>query len=61
MFGGGRSKPDPELEREKAAAREEKINAIRDRVSALTDQLVRVYGARSALFGSGTRPPLTGF
>lgn len=60
--------PDPELEREKAAARKDKIDAIRDQVSYLTEQLVKSYGSKAALTGGGgssgggmTRPPILSF
>ncbi len=54
-------KPDPDLEREKVASRTEKIDAIRERVSGLTDALIRSYGARTALLGGASRPPILGF
>lgn len=54
--------PDPELERQKAAARADKISSIQDQVGALTDQLIRSFGSRSALMGSSVaKPPILGF
>lgn len=61
MNFGPKLKPDPQLEAEKTAARNEKIDAVRGRVSSMTDQLVRTYGARQALFGRSSRPPILGF
>ncbi|EHK77698.1 hypothetical protein SM0020_12260 [Sinorhizobium meliloti CCNWSX0020] len=51
-------KPDPELQRQQAAAQQEKINAIQDRLGTETDQALRYFGARSALSGA-TRSPLS--
>lgn len=53
---------DPELEREKAAAKRDKIDSIRDQVSYLTEQLIRSYGAKTALGGTGgaSKPPILG-
>lgn len=45
---------DPELERQKVAAEQEKVNAIQERLSTQTDQSLRVYGARRALSGAGS-------
>lgn len=53
--------PDPTLVAEQAAAKNEKIDAIRNRVSSLTDTLVRTFGARSSLLGANlTKPPIAG-
>lgn len=61
-FGSTTSvRADPQLEAERVAAKNEKVEAIRSRVSSLTDQLVRTYGARQALLGGSTRPPILGF
>jgi hypothetical protein len=49
-------KEDPELQRQQAAAAQEKINTIQDRLSTQTDQSLRMYGARRALSGVGTSP-----
>lgn len=49
-----------QLQQEQAAARTDKQNAIQDRVSSVTDALVRLYGARSALAGTNGRAPLLG-
>ena len=53
--------PDPELERQKAAAAQEKVNTIQERLTGDTDSSLRRYGARAALAGtsspsSPTRP-----
>lgn len=53
-------KPDPELQRQQAAAQQEKINAIQDRLGTETDQALRYFGARRALSGaSGSTSPLS--
>lgn len=56
-------KPDPELERQQAAARQDKISAIQDSVSGATDALVRLYGSKSAMAGtSGSmKAPILGW
>lgn len=46
-------KPDPEVKRQQEAARADKLLSIQESVSRATDQLIRVYGARSAT-GGGT-------
>ncbi|PYE25086.1 hypothetical protein C8J32_10439 [Rhizobium sp. PP-CC-3A-592] len=53
-------KEDPELARQKAAAAQEKINTMRDRLTTETDQSLRMFGARSALAGTGRVSPLVG-
>ncbi|MDQ0132657.1 hypothetical protein J2T08_000558 [Neorhizobium galegae] len=47
--------PDPELERQKAAAAQEKVNTIQDRLSTETDQALRYFGTRRALAGTSGR------
>lgn len=47
---------DPELKRQQAAAAQEKINTIQDRLATTTDQSLRYYGARRALSGATTSP-----
>lgn len=42
---------DPELDRQKAAAAQEKVNTIQDRLSTETDQALRYFGTRRALSG----------
>ncbi len=49
--------PDPELERQKAAAAQEKVNTIQERLTGDTDASLRRYGARAAL--AGTSQPST--
>lgn len=49
-------KEDPELQRQQAAAAQEKINTIQDRLSTQTDQSLRYFGARRALSGVSTSP-----
>lgn len=49
--------PDPELERQKAAAAQEKVNTIQERLTGDTDASLRRYGARAAL--AGTSSPAT--
>lgn len=44
---------DPELKRQRELAEREKVDAIRDQVSAKTSQSMRMYGARAALSGGG--------
>jgi hypothetical protein len=44
--------PDPELERQKAAAAQEKVNTIQERLTGDTDASLRRYGARAALAGA---------
>lgn len=61
MNFGSKQTVDPELEAEQKAARNEKVDAIRGRVSSLTDALVRAYGARTALLGGARRAPILGF
>lgn len=61
MNFGSKPKPDPELEAEKLAAKNEKIDAIRQRVSSMTELLVRTYGAKQALLGGSGKPPILGF
>lgn len=51
---------DPELKRQQAAARIEKINTIQDRLSTETDQTLRYYGNRRALSGVGSTKSLAG-
>jgi hypothetical protein len=52
---------DPELERQERAAREERISAIRGSVTSRTEELIRAFGARRVLGGSGFgRPPIMG-
>lgn len=46
---------DPELLRQQAAARIEKVNAIQDRLGTETDQALRYYGSRRALSGASGR------
>lgn len=58
-FGPKPAPVDPELEREKAASRADKISSIRDDVSSFTDQLIRQFGAKLAL-GKTTGPGATG-
>jgi hypothetical protein len=60
-FGPTSLPRDPELEREKAAARQDKIDAIREQSASLTDRLMRLFGARSSLFGGSSKPPIIGF
>jgi hypothetical protein len=51
--------PDPELQRQQAAAAQEKINTIQDRLSTQTDQSLRYFGARRAVSGvSSSSSPL---
>lgn len=49
---------DPELKAQEARASAEKIDAIRERVSARTMQSMRLYGARAALAGTGKGAPI---
>lgn len=55
-------KADPELQRQQAAAQQEKINTIQERLGTETDQALRYFGARRALSGAGSsgRSPLVG-
>lgn len=53
-------KPDPELLQQQQAARLDKQGAIRDRVTSITDALIRLYGTRSALAGTKGRAPILG-
>lgn len=53
--------PDPELQRQQAAAAQEKINTIQDRLSTTTDQALRYYGARRSLSGASTSPLISMF
>lgn len=53
--------PDPTLTAEQAAAQAEKVNTIRDRVSGLTDNLIRTFGARQSFSGGLTKAPILGF
>jgi len=53
-------KPDPEVKRQRQAARADKQESIQDRVSSLTDALVRQFGARNALAGTSLGSPLSG-
>lgn len=48
---------DPELKRQQQEAEAEKIEAIRERVGAKTNQMARLYGSRYSL-GGGTGVPL---
>jgi hypothetical protein len=59
-FGGSAPKPDPLLQQQEQAAKQDKINTIQDQVAALTDNLVRIYGAKVALGGSGPTVPTGG-
>lgn len=45
---------DPELERQKAAAKTEKVQAIQSRLSSDTDMQLRYYGSRRAVSGTGS-------
>lgn len=47
---------DPELKRQQAAAAQEKINTMRDRLATETDQSLRMFGARNALSGARMSP-----
>lgn len=47
---------DPELRRQETAARNERLTAIRDRVSSDTEGLIRTYGARMSLLGRRPTP-----
>lgn len=51
-------KEDPELKRQQAAAAQEKINTIQDRLSTQTDQALRYFGTRNALAGTSMSSPL---
>lgn len=51
---------DPALLREQQAARSDKQSAIQSRVSSVTEQLIRIFGSRSALSGAKTRAPILG-
>lgn len=46
--------PDLELERQKAAAAQEKVNTIQERLTGDTDASLRRYGARAALAGASS-------
>jgi hypothetical protein len=50
--------PDPELQRQQAAAAQEKINTIQDRLSTQTDQALRYFGSRNAMAGTSMSSPL---
>lgn len=52
------NKPDPELQRQQAAAAQEKVNSIQSRLSTETDQSLRYFGARRALSGASGGSPL---
>ena len=60
-FGSSTPPRDLELEREKAAARQDKVDSIREQSATLTDQLMRLFGARASLFGGSSKPPIIGF
>ncbi|MGO1160437.1 hypothetical protein ACTOV4_00595 [Brucella sp. C7-11G] len=45
---------DPELKRQRELAEREKIDAVREQSALKTSQTMRLYGARSALSGSGS-------
>jgi hypothetical protein len=54
-------KEDPELKRQQAAAAQEKVNTIQDRLSTETDQALRYFGTRKAFAGtSSSTSPLSG-
>lgn len=48
--------PSPAQIRAQTDARNAKIEAIRDRVTRLTEQRLRAYGARRAGLGAGVGP-----
>lgn len=51
---------DPELEAQERAARNDKIDAIRERVSSKTTQAMRLFGSRWAMSGANGVPLLMG-
>lgn len=51
---------DPELEAQERAARNDKIDAIRERVSSKTTQAMRLFGSRWAMSGSKGIPLMAG-
>lgn len=48
--------PDPEVQRQQEAARQEKIDTIQDTLSTQTDKALRYFGTRQALAGVTTSP-----
>lgn len=52
---------DPDLEKQKADAERDRLDAVQKSVTRDTEQLLRQFGSRAALSGGTMRAPILGF
>jgi hypothetical protein len=56
-----KAQPDPELEAQKAASKQQKLDSIREGVTRDTEELIRQFGSRTALAGGTMKAPVLGY